>query len=833
MKYFTLILILCILSIYPSVGQSVFTVPHYYTQSDFLGTSPGVSGDASGAYFNPAVFGILQSPEVGFYWNDLNRKPGQLKNWALQIAVPSLGFSVQRWTADSEISPSVYNEMSFTDYNIGLGFGDRSATVGIGYSWTRGDIPIEYERDNILSAGILSRPCRLASMGIVGHYSLNKGDLRGIADLGIRPFGSRFMTLFTDAALTDYQRLRDIEWGAGMAIQPAPGIEIFGKYFKGGEQEDAFLMGIALTLGGAKISYIPHYDNNGNFDYNTYGMRLRQKPSEDLITGVVMKDRFNLKMKFNRGIKYQRYKLFDTGDYTLKELIDTFEQVQNDPKVHGVVLCITEDMWSSWELIWEVREKLLELKEAGKSVIVFFERGGMGHYYLASVADKIMIDPECLTTMMGFNLGRTYYKNAADKLGIGVDELRFFKYKSAVEVFSRTSMSEGDREQRRALVDGWYEIYRADICKSRGLTEAEFDHIVDDVSILTADSLIYYNLADTIGRWEEFEDWVNELDGKNRKMISDEFLSNMQPLDEEWGEPPQVAVIYALGECAMNSGITANKLRNVIKRAREDDNIKAVVFRADSPGGDILPSDIVAEELKKTAEEKPVIVSQGWVAGSGGYWISMYGDKIVASPWTITGSIGVIGLSLYDDGFGEKIGFSYDNVQRGKHADVVRGIRIPLLGELPHRSFTAEERASIERLIKFWYRSFVSKVAEGRGMEYDEVHKIAQGRVWTGVKGKEIGLVDELGGLEKSVRMALREAGIDPESRWEIVEMPEKGLLDPSMFAPKLLGLKGPIYDMLTTEDPELMYYRMLAQSAMPLAIMSPEFFIEYQAFGF
>ena len=386
-------------------------------------------------------------------------------------------------------------------------------------------------------------------------------------------------------------------------------------------------------------------------------------------------------------------------------------------------------------------------------------------------------------------------------------------------------MSEGDREQRHDLTEGWYQTYRADVCESRGMTTDEFDLIVDEVGVLTTDLMLEHNLADTTGRWEEFKEWLEEIDGSKKPMICQDKLEMLKPLDEEWSVPPQVAVIYAIGLCDMNTGINANKLKMVIKKARENKNIKAVVFRADSPGGDILPSDIVAMELKKTAEEKPVIVSQGWVAGSGGYYISIYGDKIVASPWTITGSIGVIGGWPYNDGIGDKIGFTYDHTQAGKHADIGYGINIPFLGAIPDRNLTTEERGLVENLIMNAYNRFVEKSAEGRGMTVEELEPLAQGHVYTGTRGKEIGLVDELGGLEKAIEMALEAAEIDMDSRWEIVEMPDKGLMDLSFLAPKLLGMQGPIYEMLTTEDPEIQYFRMMARSyGQPVIMMPPEY---------
>jgi protease-4 len=215
------------------------------------------------------------------------------------------------------------------------------------------------------------------------------------------------------------------------------------------------------------------------------------------------------------------------------------------------------------------------------------------------------------------------------------------------------------------------------------------------------------------------------------------------------------------------------------------------------------------------------------VAASGGYWISMNSTKIVASPWTITGSIGVIGGWMYDAGFGDKLGLTYDQVKRGEHSDMGGGIILPLIGaQIPERNLTPQERSYMEITIKGWYKDFVSKVAAGRKMTEAAVDSVAQGRVWTGTTGKQIGLVDELGGLEKAIALAKEAAKIAPETKVDLVEMPEKGLFDPAMFAPKLLGIKASWFE--SKDDLELQYLKMLMTSeGKPLAILPPDMMIQ------
>lgn len=788
------------------------TLPDYYQSSDFLLTTPSVSAGGAGGMFNPAAWGLGPDARVGFYWNDLKNEANTNRNWALAFD-GGLGFTMQHW----DFTDAAKKTQSLTDYQIGFGAGDRSNRFGLAYGWSKVPSGLAIERDKRLSIGGMHRPIKQISFGGVYTTSLSDANNNsvGVIDLGIRPFGTPLLTIFGDASMGRKDRIKDAGWSAGIAVEPLPGLSLRYKQLSTKDYQ----LGLTYTVMTFGASATPHYDKNGSQTYTTYGVMVGE-PIEDVFSQIGMKNKQTLKLDFNSDLKYRRYLLFDHGGMTLTEALEVLDNARKDPRIAGVVLKITEEMTGSWELIWEVREKIKEVQASGKKVVAYFERGDMRQYYLASVADKMMVDPETMVGMMGFNLGRTYYKNALDKLGIGFDEWRFFKYKSAVEGFSRTSMSDGDREQRLALAEGFYNILRADICASRSITPAEFDHIIDNVGILSADSLLTYKMADTTGRWDDFEGFVEKVQGSKPKMMGIHEFEMITPVSRVWSEPPQIAVIYALGPCSMNDGINARVLEKVIKDARENKQIKAVVFRVDSPGGDILPSDIVAVELKKTAEKKPVIVSQGFVAGSGGYWISMYGQKIVASPWTITGSIGVIGGWMYDKGLGDKIGLNYDHVQVGKHADLGGGIEIPLLGAVvPNRNLSEEERALMEKRILMWYETFVTKVADGRKLDKEKVKEIAQGRVWTGTAGKGIGLVDELGGLDYSIKLAREAAKIGENEKYEIKEMPELGLLDPAMFAPKLMGITLPQHDVGT--DYLMM---MLKSEGKPMAIVPPEY---------
>ena len=285
---------------------------------------------------------------------------------------------------------------------------------------------------------------------------------------------------------------------------------------------------------------------------------------------------------------------------------------------------------------------------------------------------------------------------------------------------------------------------------------------------------------------------------------------------EQWGARPKIALVYGIGVCDMNSGIRARFLEREFLKLRDDNSVKAVVFRVDSPGGSGMASDVVVEALKKCAAEKPVIVSQGQVAGSGGYWISIYGNKILAGPNTITGSIGVIGGWIWDKGISEKLGMTSDHVQRGEHADLMSGVTLPLLGlTIPSRNLRVDERATVEEWIRDHYNDFVAKVADGRGKTKSQADSLAQGRFYSGVQGLENGLVDEIGGLMRALDIAKKDAGIDKDDDFELLQIPQnRGFID--LFS----GIPGV---KTVQNDPVIRYLQMISENPYaPLDLMPP-----------
>lgn len=746
-------------------GQSGFS--GYYERNDISMTGGQAMRYGAYGFDNPAMLAMLDGSEL-YIFNTSAKDRKDYYRWGVFSASPGFGF----YMTDNK-SGSV----KVTDFRISTGMGDKRAAVGFSYGWSNGDAGA-YGRYSFAELGILYRPLKYLTLGGVYHQSVDGDQKEAMISAAVRPLGNEKVSLFADwLAIRDRSGIREFEneWSAGITAEVVPGLRLTGRYF----ERKQFTAGIEIGLGNFGLSGQTHYNDDSKYEFSTYGIRLgsRDRNLTDLFTG---NDKV-LAMNLTGGIKYQRYRWLDNSN-TLIEMLESVKNAAADEKINAVFLNLSS-FNAPPAFIWELRAELLKLKAAGKKIYVYIDQASMFTYHLASVGDYIMIDSQGLIQMTGVAMSRNFYKGLLEKIGIGFDEWRFFKYKSAYENFSNEKMTEGDREQRQALVDNMYDVIRDDIIKSREMSSAQFDSLINYQAIFTPGMAVSLGLADTVVRYDKIREIIAGKDGYIPSFISFRDVNdNAESKDRYWGEKPVIAVIYALGACAMDDGISARTLINYVKRAGADKNVKAIVLRVDSPGGSPLASDYIAEAMKDIKGKKPLIVTQGTVAASGGYWLSMYADTIIASPVTVTGSIGVIGGWAYNKGLKETLGVSIDGVKKGNSADIGTGLVMPLLGlTLPDRNLTPEERKVIEKMILSSYDDFVERVAAGRKMTTDEVRKIAQGRVWNGYDGKKIGLVDVIGGLKDAINIAAERAGL---TEYQVLEYPEMPLLDFSAFLP-------------------------------------------------
>ena len=450
----------------------------------------------------------------------------------------------------------------------------------------------------------------------------------------------------------------------------------------------------------------------------------------------------------------------------LTDIILNLAKAEKDPNIAG--LLVKTGMTSPGiSTLDEIRESLIRFKESGKFIIASSDNFSQGGYYVATVADGIYMNPEGLLELRGLRSDVIFYKKALEKIGVDIQVVREGKYKSAVEPFSLESMSEASKEQVSAYLTIVWNRMLAGISQTRGIPVDELNRLADEWAIRTSREAVEKGLIDSL----MYEDQVLDLvkarsqiaaSEKLRTVTMSQYTRVADPVRQGYS-PDRIAIVYGTGsiskESSGNQGI-GKELARTFARVRKDNKVKAVVFRINSPGGDALASEVIRREVELTAAAKPVIVSMGNVAGSGGYWIATPGRKIVAGHTSLTGSIGVFGMvpnlgKLLTD----KIGITFDGVQTNKLSDA---------GSF-YRAMTTEETAVLKDWLNHTYDRFLDIVSQTRKMTKEEVDRVGQGRIWAGIDAKAAGLVDEIGGLHEAIKLAASEAGLE---NYRIRELP-------------------------------------------------------------
>lgn len=730
----------------------------FFSRTDIGLVSPGAMRYSLYGYDNPAYLSAFKGNDLTIFGSSPLKNPAYSR-W---------GFISASQYSSFYLSHQEMNGKKVTDMAFNLAAGGRTFGIGAGYAWSNGDRDHFGREKHFWQAGAFFRPDRHLSISALGVFPKNNDLQEWVFSAAVRPFGDEKAAGFFDYVLQKDNNPSQNRWAAGVAVEPVAGLRAVFRYF----ENKSMTVGLEIGLGGMSLFTQSHISDKDGFGYQTYGIRLG---SYDRSLFDIASPSLVASTNLYGGMKYQRYKWFDRSN-TLISALQSIEDVKNNKYYTGIILNLSGCNINR-EMLWEIRERLVDLKKTGKKVLIYIDGGGFDIYHFASVADKIVIDPVSTITLPGFAVSKTYLKGMLDKLGIGVEEWRFFKYKSAYETLARTSASEADKEQRQELINDFYDLAKKDITATRPWLAGSFDEIVNNRVIIDQDDALKLGLVDTIARYDELEKIYNSMTGTRSSVTGLGAASfDRQPDDRRWGEPSKIAIIYAIGACAMDDGITARRLINDVRAAAGRGDVKAIVLRVDSPGGDGKASDYIAEALRKYAKGKPVIITQGSVAASGGYWLSMYGDTIIAAPNTITGSIGVIGGWYYNKGFSDWTGLTSDVVKKGDRADLFTGVTVPLLGmTIPSRNLTDDEKVKVKEQFITFYEMFKKKVADGRKMSMEDVEKVAQGRVFSGVDGLNNGLVDQLGGLHDAIKLAAKNAGLD---EYEIVEYPNQPLFD-------------------------------------------------------
>ena len=469
----------------------------------------------------------------------------------------------------------------------------------------------------------------------------------------------------------------------------------------------------------------------------------------------------------------------DYKTYGLDDILSSIKKAKENEDIKGIYIQATS-LGAGFASLEEIRNALKDFKESGKFVVAYGDAYTQGLYYLSSVADKVLLNPQGMLEWRGLAATPMFFKDLLEKVGVEMQVFKVGTYKSAVEPFISTEMSAANREQINVYLSSiWGQITSA-VAESRNLSVEALNKEADRMLMFyPAEESVKNGLVDTLIYKNDVRDYLKNLAGidkdDNMPILGIQDMINVKknvPRDKSGNV---IAVYYAYGEidggssASTDEGINSEKVIKDLRKLKDNENVKAVVLRVNSPGGSAYGSEQIWYAVNQLKKEKPVIVSMGDYAASGGYYISCNADTIVAEPTTLTGSIGIFGMMPNAKGLTEKLGVSFDVVKTNPYAD---------FGNLT-RPMNDGEKGLMQMYVNNGYELFLTRCSDGRGISMEELDKIAQGRVWTGSTAKELGLVDELGGLDKALEIAIAKAGVDA---YTVMSYPKKeGFLESLM----------------------------------------------------
>ena len=690
--------------------------------------------------------------------------------WAM-LASGGLGFAYHGGTNAGN---------GFNDLQMGLGtalgggfnFGLAYHLAAEGRPWQT-DVGLLYRPQNYLSLGAVARNA-FAAGGALTPREFQVG-------AAFRPFGP-VGTLSIDGILPEGASLSAAQTLFGADIQVVPGLNLRASYIPSGE----FRAGLGLTfthwgLGGMSNGTA----NAAHIRFNS----LRQETSFARHGGQWG----TLELKGNLSDVQGRLGLLGpmVDVPPVYGTLRAIEAAQSDPRIGALIIRI-DAVQSGWASVEEVREALARFKATGKTLWAYMEAAGAKEYYLASVADRVALNPVGSLELVGLSREFTFYKGLFDQLGVQPHFIAIGRYKSMPEPFTRKNLSEPNREQQTALLDDQYQRMVEGIAQGRKLDVTEVQRIINEEGILDAPEAQQLKLVDELWSRDEVS---KELEKAMDRPMTGVRADALRYARRAWA-PPSVAIIHASGGISVGesgndllsgASMGAETMVRALRQAREDGSVKAVVLRVDSPGGSAIASEVIRREAELLAAKKPVVVSMGDVAASGGYWISMLpGATIYADPGTVTGSIGVVMGKFSIEPLLSRWGITRETLKRGDMANYQSG----------WQGYTPKEEEQLRNSGEFFYGRFVNLVSKQRGLSEGQVREMASGRVYTGAQAQKLGLVDKLGGLSDAVKEAREKAGLG-RSEVRMVFLPER---DP--LAGLFTGLNGELRASMQRLEP-------------------------------
>jgi protease-4 len=452
---------------------------------------------------------------------------------------------------------------------------------------------------------------------------------------------------------------------------------------------------------------------------------------------------------------------------TVRSVTEALRKAKVDKRITGVIIRPTGTA-ALWAKVQEVRDAITDFRTSGKPIVGYLEQGGEQEFYLASACDKVFLMPTASLDLTGVATYELFLRGTLDKVGAYPDALHIGEFKTASNIYTEKTYTPSHREMAESLNRDLYDQLVQGLAEARHKSEAEMQALIDHGPFLPEDA-VRAGLIDDVAYEDELDDKVQLASGTSRFVTESEYR-NVGATSLGLNRGPRIAVLYAVGVISTGESsddgtqvVGSDTIVDYLRKVRADSSIRAVVLRIDSPGGSAIASDVIWREVMLTRAVKPVIASMSDVAASGGYYIAMPAHAIVAEPATLTGSIGVVMVKFVIDGTLDKLGMNIEQVTNGRYADLYS----------PVRPFSTEERTKVLAQMQATYESFVEKAASGRQTTPERIDAIAQGRVWTGKQAKNLGLVDELGGLHRALALARTRAKIADDAEVELVIYPQ------------------------------------------------------------
>ena len=755
--------------------------------------SPAAMADGPGGLrLNPAA--ISTDPEFALnYYRSYSDSSFKGDN-ALYTSLRGIGFAVE-WLG-SGASPDGKS------YTLGFGTsGQKSFSVGSAYQWRSSDDPVQ-NKSHFWSHGFMWRPNDVLSLaGVVQNYDrmrvpTGKSDAEFVYSAAVRMLKGRLL-IGGDWYQTTSQRLKDGTYRLATSFEATNGLTLYGDL----DENENYFLGVKFSMSSWFLGNHSAFDSERSYSGGVGYVGVHKTRRKPVVS--FMREFASIEITGDIPDRRPARNFFGPSAPTTFDYLSALEKVRIDPEVRALVVRINSPNLG-WARREELRRAIARVRQAGKPTLAYVD--GMvsnGEYYLASATDRIVCSPVSTLNVVGLRSEVTFAKRLLNKLGIVADLEHVGNYKNASDLLTRTEMSTEHREAVTSLLEDLDHHWVRELVEGRDVTTEDVRTWIDHGPYVSVDAL-NAGLIDTIAYPDEMDGIVRSMSGPFWRHVGMSELSGRTYARHGWSDPAQVAVIFAEG--GIEEGADRSELfggdvmgsatiSRAIRIARTDHRVKALVLRVNSGGGSIFASDEIWREVERTAGKKPIIVSFGDIAASGGYYIACAADSIFAMPNTITGSIGVISGKLDLSGLYDKIGIDKEAITRGRYANF-------------HGSdgaFTDDERGVIRSQMMRAYDHFVELVAEGRALSTDSVYAIAQGRVWSGTAAHERGLVDRYADLHECITIAARMAGVEtgddvdvvilPERKWQLFDLGRMSLIGALIPAAGVEGLLAAVLE--------------------------------------